>query len=88
LSKDGKWLATGMGNRVVVRDLTAKDTPIIATLEGHKDVIQSLAWNSDGTRLAAGGYRSVLVWNPADWKVTHTLTAPLEGRVTGLTLPA
>jgi len=85
LSKDGKLLATGMGNRVLVRDLTAKDAPIIATLEGHKDVIQSLTWSSDGTRLAAGGYRSVLVWNPTDWKVTHTLTAPLEGRVTGMT---
>ena len=84
LSANGKWLAAGIGNHVVVRDMTAKDMPIIATLEGHKDVIQSLAWSSDGTRLAAGGYRSVLVWNPADWKVTHTLTAPLEGRVNGL----
>lgn len=84
LSADGKRLAAGIGNRVVVRDMTAKDTPIIATLEGHKDVIQSLAWSSDATRLAAGGYRSVLVWSPVDWKVTHTLTAPLEGRVTGM----
>ena len=85
LSADGKWLAAGIGNRVVVRDAKTKDFPVIATLEGHKDVIQSLAWNSDGTRLAAGGYRIVLVWNSADWKVAHTLAAPLEGRVTGLT---
>jgi WD40 repeat protein len=85
LSANGKWLAAGIGNRVLVRDMTAKDTPIIATLEGHKDVIQSLAWSSDAMRLAAGGYRSVIVWSPADWKVTHTLTAPLEGRVTGMT---
>ncbi len=85
LSANGKWLAAGVGNRVVVRDVSAKDAPVIATLEGHKDVIQSLAWNSDGTRLAAGGYRSVLVWNPADWsKVADTLAAPLEGRVTGM----
>jgi len=85
LSANGKWLATGIGNRVVVRDVSAKDAPVIAILEGHKDVIQSLAWNSDGTRLAAGGYRSVLVWSPADWsKPAYTLAAPLEGRVTGV----
>jgi len=88
LSADGKWLAAGIGNRVIVRDAKTKDLPVLATLEGHKDVIQSLAWNSDGTRLAAGGFRSVLVWNPADWKVTHTLSAPLEGRVTGMTFLA
>lgn len=88
LSADGKWLAAGIGNRVVVRDAKTKDFPVVATLEGHKDVIQSLAWNSDGTKLAAGGYRSVLVWNSADWKVAHTLAAPLEGRVTGLTFLA
>ncbi len=85
LSANGKWLAAGVGNRVVVRDVSAKDAPVVATLEGHKDVIQSLTWNSDGTRLAAGGYRSVLVWNPADWsKPAYTLAAPLEGRVTGM----
>ncbi|MBE2283015.1 MAG: hypothetical protein IAE77_06110, partial [Prosthecobacter sp.] len=88
LSADGKWLAAGSGNRVVVRDAKTKDLPVIATLEGHKDVIQSLAWNGDGTRLAAGGYRSVLVWNSADWKLANTLAAPLEGRVTGLTFLA
>jgi WD40 repeat protein len=88
LSADGKWLAAGIGNRVVVRDAKTKDFPVVATLEGHKDVIQSLAWNGDGTKLAAGGYRSVLVWNSADWKVAHTLAAPLEGRVTGLTFLA
>ncbi|HRH98846.1 MAG TPA: DUF1549 domain-containing protein, partial [Prosthecobacter sp.] len=84
LSADGKWLATGVGNRVLVRDVSAKDAPVVATLEGHKDVVQSLAWNADGSLLAAGGYRSVLVWKPADWKVAHTLSTPLEGRVTGL----
>ena len=84
LSPDGKKLAAGFGNRVLVRDVTAKDSPVIATLEGHQDVVQSLAWNADGSLLAAGGYRTVLVWNAADWKVAHTLAAPLEGRVTGL----
>jgi WD40 repeat protein len=88
LSADGKWLAAGIGNRVIVRNAKTKDFPVVATLDGHKDVIQSLAWNGDGTKLAAGGYRSVLVWNSADWKIANTLAAPLEGRVTGLTFLA
>lgn len=88
LSPDGKKLAVGRGNRVLIRDLAVTDSPLLATLEGHKDVVQSLAWNADGSLLAAGGYRSVLVWKAADWKVAHTLTAPLEGRVTGMTFLA
>lgn len=84
LSANGRWLAAGIGNRVVVRDLNAKDSPVVSTLEGHPDVIQSLTWNSDATRLAAGGYRSVLVWNTSDWTLTNTLSQPLEGRITGI----
>ncbi len=84
LSADGKLLASGSGNRVIVRDVTAKDFPVVATIEGRQDVVQSLAWNADGSLLAAGGYRTVLVWKSSDWKAAHTLTAPLEGRVTGL----
>lgn len=84
LSMDGKFLASGQGNQVIVRDVTAKDFPVVATLEGHQDVVQSLAWNADGSLLAAGGYRTVLAWKSSDWKVAHALTTPLEGRVTGL----
>ena len=84
LSADGKLLAVGRGSQVLIRDVTAKDAPVVATLEDHKDVVQSLAWNAGGTLLAAGGYRTVLVWNKTDWKVAHTLAAPLEGRVTGI----
>lgn len=84
LSADGKRLAVGYGNRVLIRDVTAKGAPVMATIEGHKDVVQSLAWSADGSLLAAGGYRTVLVWKTQSWEVAHTLTAPLEGRVTGL----
>ena len=96
LSADGKHLAVGHGNQVLIRDVTAKDAPVVATLEGHKEVVQSLAWNTQGTLLAAGGYRAVLVWKvpetktPAKteteeqpWQLAHTLTTPLEGRITG-----
>jgi WD40 repeat protein len=96
LSADGKRLAVGHGNQVLIRDVTAKDAPVVATLKGHKDVVQSLAWNTQGTLLAAGGYRAVLVWKTPEtkvstkaeteaptWPLAHTLTATLEGRITG-----
>ncbi len=85
LSVNGQYLAAGVGNQVVVRDVSAKDSPVVASLKAPQDVIQSLAWSHDGTRLAVGCYRSIWVWNPSDWsKPAYTLTSPLEGRVTGL----
>ncbi len=77
-------VAVGSGSRVLIRDSTQPNLPIVKTLEGHRDVVQSLAWSSDGALLAAGGYRAVIVWNVADGSVAHRLAAPLEGRVTGL----
>ncbi len=84
LSPDGTRLAIGQGSRVLVRDVTQPDPPVLTTLEGHRDVVQSLAWSADGKLLAAGGYRRVLVWSTADWEKAHELTDPLEGRVTAL----
>ena len=86
LSTDGKLLAVGRGNQVQIRDVTAKDMPVVATLEGHKDVVQSLARSADGALLAAGGYHMVRVWKVPTWEVAHTLTAPLECRVTGMVI--
>lgn len=77
-------LAVGSGNVVHIRDATKADLPITATLEGHADVVQSIAWSPDGTLLAAGGYRGVLVWSVVEKSIIHRLGAPLEGRVTGL----
>ncbi|MGV3661332.1 MAG: DUF1553 domain-containing protein [Prosthecobacter sp.] len=77
-------IAVGSGNVVHIRNTTKPELPIVKTLEGHKDIVQSLAWSPDGTLLAAGGYRSVIVWKVEDGSMAHTLTAPLEGRVTGL----
>lgn len=79
-------IAAGSGNVVHVRDSTKPELPLTATLASpeQRDIVQSLAWSPDGVLLAVGGYRSVLVWNVADKTVVHRLTAPLEGRVTGL----
>lgn len=84
LHPNATHVALGSGNRVIVRDTTKPELPVTSSFEGHKDVVQSLAWSPDGTLLAAGGYRSVLVWKVADGSVAHRLEAPLEGRVTGL----
>lgn len=77
-------VAVGSGNRVHIHDTAKPELPVVATLEGHKDVVQSLAWSPDGMLLAAGGYRTVIVWNVDDGSVAHRLQVPLEGRVTGL----
>ena len=41
LSADGKHLAAGLGDRVIVRDITAENSPVVATLTGLRDVVQS-----------------------------------------------
>ena len=87
MSPDGARLAVGRGNQVVVHDLGKPERPVLATLTGQKDVVQSLAWSPDGKSLAAGGYRSVLTFDTASWKQTHAIAAPLEGRVTALAFP-
>lgn len=84
LSPDGTRLAIGQGHRVRIHNVSQPDSPLITTLEGHRDIVQSLAWSPDGQLLAAGGYRRVLVWNVATGQPAHDLTAPLEGRVTAL----
>jgi WD40 repeat protein len=65
LTEDGKLVAAGRGNKVFVYEVgTGKE---IASLDGHKDIIQSLRFSPDGKKLAAGSYEFVTVWDvPAD----------------------
>jgi WD40 repeat protein len=81
LAPDGKRLAAGRGNKVVVFDLS-QGNKVLATLKGHRDAVRSLAWSSDGKMLASGGYRSVRLWNDK-WKQEREIKG-FEGRVTGL----
>lgn len=61
MTADGRRLALGRGNIVEVVDV---DTGLpIATLRGHKDVVQSIRFRPDGRQIAVGGYREVLVWD-------------------------
>ena len=72
LSPDGKTLAVGRGNRIEwfqVKEGTEKEAALLLekthSSPGHSDSIQSLAFSPDGKRLASGGFRRVLIWDPA-----------------------
>ncbi|WP_218280892.1 WD40 repeat domain-containing protein [Verrucomicrobium spinosum] len=84
LNPAGTRLAAANGNEVRIHDVTQPSRPVVATLKGHRDVVQSLAWSPDGSKLAAGGYRLVKIWNPADGTELASWTAPLQGRVSAL----
>lgn len=84
ISPDGAKIAVSSGSQVKILDATKRERPLVATLAGHRDAVQSLAWSADGKWLAAGGYRKVLVWDAASGQLAHTFASPLEGRVTAL----
>ena len=65
LTEDGKLVAAGRGNRVFVYEVASGKE--LASLGGHKDIIQSLRFSPDGKKLAAGSYEFATVWDlPAD----------------------
>lgn len=94
ISPDGRKLAFGRGNRLLVHDLVATNFPLVAKSEVHPDVVRSLAWNSDGTLLASGSHREIKVWNlpqestntsePPTLEANQTFTSNLQGRITAL----
>ncbi|BAE55161.1 unnamed protein product [Aspergillus oryzae RIB40] len=57
-------------DRQSIRDWIRKEPVVescwslcLQTLEGHTDVICSLAWSRDGSRLASGAYSSARIWD-------------------------
>lgn len=52
-SPDGKTLAVGGYQQVELLD--ASDGKVLATLGGHSDLVRSLAWTPDGSKLVAAG---------------------------------
>ncbi|WP_435005268.1 c-type cytochrome domain-containing protein [Tundrisphaera lichenicola] len=64
LSNDGKLVATGRGNRVYLHDVASGKE--LASLGGHKDIIQSLRFSPDGKKLAAGSYEYATLWDLPD----------------------
>lgn len=75
LSPDGRWLAAGRGNQVMLYSIPAKREfyrlvdPAIAETHpdcAHLDIVQSIAWSPDQSTLVTGGYRCIKVWQRAD----------------------
>lgn len=85
LSGDAKLLALGRGNKVFIHDAEKNEHPLIQTLNGPRDAVQSLAISPDGGMVAAGEFQKVWLWETKMWTVKATLTNQLAGRVTSAT---
>ena len=77
ISADGRWLAAGRGNQLVVYSVPGKhevqrlaDAAIADTHAdcAHLDIVQAVAWSPDGRTLVSGGYRCIKVWQRSDNK--------------------
>ncbi|RLG06476.1 MAG: hypothetical protein DRN68_06890, partial [Thaumarchaeota archaeon] len=81
-SPDGKFIASGHSayDEVILWDVTnGKET---YCLSGHKEVITSVAFSSDGRTLASGSLdRAIKLWDVSTGKELHTL----EGHTDGVT---
>jgi WD40 repeat protein len=84
LSQDGQLAACARANHIFVyhvpsRQLVARlSDPKVTndTMAAHRDLIQSLAFNPDGTLLASGSYREVKLWRrPKDVKALQISSA-------------
>src|SRR5215207_7653919 len=70
LSQDGQLAACARANQIFVYHVPSRQlvTRLIDpkvtndTMAAHRDLIQSLAFNPDGTLLASGSYREVKLW--------------------------
>jgi len=71
-------------NRHATKHFHQTNHPVVAQLEGHRDAVQSLAWSPDGQRLAAGGWRRIVVWDGRMLKLELEITNHLVGRITAL----
>lgn len=58
-SPNGKLAIAAVGNRVLLYN--AEDGSLIESLRGHKDTVNSVDFNFDGSRFASGGSDSVVV---------------------------
>ena len=79
-SPDGTVLARGSLHTVEMcrMDASTGVPEVLATLEGHADLVRALAFSPDGTLLAAGGGKpsrtgETKLWRVSDSSLVHTL---------------
>jgi WD40 repeat protein len=86
LSPDGLRIALGRGSAIEVVEISSGK--VVTRLEGPGDLIQSIRFSPDGSRLAAGGFQMARVWDVpvtpefAWWEPTDL--GPLADRVLAL----
>jgi hypothetical protein len=78
LTADGALVAFGRGDRVVVADVATGAER--AVLGGHRDVVQSVRFDPKGTRLAAGSYGVVTLWDVPPGAATSAVAWPAPRR--------
>jgi len=84
VTPDGQYVAFGRGSRIhlhhvptgqlvtTLGDPAAGAAPDAASALAHRDLVQSLAFNTDGDLLASGGFREIKIWRrPKDVRSTN-----------------
>ena len=88
ISADGQYAAAGRANQVFIYHIPSRteigrlsdpaimesgvyDSPGVAFM----DIVQSIAFSPDGTMVAAGGYRTLKIWQRHDNRIAFTLPA-------------
>jgi eukaryotic-like serine/threonine-protein kinase len=83
-SPDGKWIASGTGEygnatKGEVKLWDAETGKLIRDLQTEGRGIMSLAFNSEGTRLAAAtAEKAIKIWDPATGELVHTIPTPTK----------
>lgn len=83
MTKDGRYAACSRANQIFVYDLATRQFVTRLTDDAlikqemyktagvaHRDLVQSLAFSPDGTRLASGSFREVKIWRQEKAKPT------------------
>ena len=87
-SPDSKWIASGTGefgnaHKGEVKLWDADTGKLVRDLQTEGGAITGLAFNADGTRLAAAtGDKMIKVWDPASGELVHKM--PTQRKVTGI----
>jgi WD40 repeat protein len=84
LAPDGRLLAIGRGQRILVHDTLATNFPVVADFEAHRDAVRALAWSPDGRTLASGAFRELTLWDTNGFKANWSVRTGWVGRVTAL----